>query len=618
VVNVTLSISSDVPTVHGAAHGGPAVLTPRPSREEIRDGMRITWDVGITVRDRLMLRADIFRPVTGPPVPAILSYGIYGKGLSFQEAYSYQWQTMVAAYPEVEQGTTGKYMCWETVDPERWVPDGYAIVRVDSRGAGSSPGRLDPESPQETMDIYDCIEWLAQQEWCTGRVAMLGISYYALNQWRVAALKPPHLAAIIPWEGRFDAYRDCYFHGGIYCDFKSKWLGQQVLAVQYGNAGSGLTNRVTGAPVTGPEDLSEEELKVNRVDRVSEILAHPLYDDWQKAVTPDPAAIEVPLLSAANWGGQGLHTRGNFVGFVGAAGPKWLEVHGEAHWVHFYTDYGIDLQKRFLDYHLKRVSNGWQDQPRVQLNVRHCDGSFELRYESEWPIARTEWERLFLDAGGNSLSRHVPPIDGVVAYDARGPGVTFVLPPCDADFEITGPIAAKLFIESVTADADLFLTLRVFRPDTTEVTFQGALDPHTPIANGWLRASHRKLDITRSTEYWPFHTHDEVQPLSPGQIYELDIEIWPTSIVIDRGYRLALTVSGRDYEYPGPLGDSDFVYAGHGVGPFTHTDRRMRPEDVYGGRVTVHTGPSYPSFVLIPVIPPADGARADVPERLAL
>lgn len=169
---------------------------------EVRDGMYIDWDVSITMDDGVELKADVFRPDDERRYPVLLSYGPYAKGLSFQEGYPDQWRRMTSAYPDVAEGSTNKYQAWEVVDPEKWVPEGYACVRVDSRGAGRSPGVIDHFSPRETRDLYECIEWAGTQPWSTGKVGLAGISYYAINQWQVAALNPPHLAAICPWEGR--------------------------------------------------------------------------------------------------------------------------------------------------------------------------------------------------------------------------------------------------------------------------------------------------------------------------------------------------------------------------------------------------------------------------------
>lgn len=577
-------------------------------RTEDRDGMRITWHAPIPMDDGVVLRADVFRPIAEGRYPVILTYGVYGKGLAFQEGYPAQWRKLLQDHPEVAVGSSNRYMNWETPDPERWVPHGYAVVRVDSRGAGWSPGVLDVNSPREIQDLYACIEWAGTRPWSNGRVGMLGISYYASNQWRVAALQPPHLAAIIPWEGRADDYRDALYHGGIYCEFRAKWFPIQVRNVQYGVGERGRRNPNTGEPVAGPVTLSEEELAQNRVDQIQEIKRHPLDDEYYRASRVDWSRVTVPLLSAANWGGQGLHPRGNFEGFTEAASTqKWLEVHGGTHLGPFYSSYGLDLQRRFFDHFLKGIDNGWDRQPRVLLNVRYPGERFVLRAENEWPLARTRWTRFHLDARGMSLTEALPDADAAVEYEALGDGVTFWMPPVQEETEITGPLAARLFVSSSTADADLFLVVRAFDPSGGEVTFQGALDPNTPIANGWLRVSHRKLDPARSLPYRPYHPHDEVQPLTPGKVYEVEVEIIPTCVVLPPGYRLALSVRGKDYEYQGPVDEfgRTFVYAGRGVGPFTHNDPETRPPEVYGGRVTVHTGPSHPSSLLVPIIPPA-------------
>ncbi len=558
---------------------------------EVRDGMRIDWDVPIPVDDGLVLRADVYRPVPDGKRPVILTYGPYGKWLHFEDLYTDQWRRMVAQHPDVAAASTNKYANWEVVDPEKWVPDGYACVRVDSRGAGRSPGVLDLWSARETKDLYDCIEWAAGQPWSNGKVGLSGISYYAMNQWQVAAQEPPHLAAICVWEGAADYYRDLSHHGGILCTFGRAWFPSQVIRVQHGRGTRGYRSRMTGDWVSGPVTLSEEELGANRRDFYEDCWTHPLASaDYWRSRLPDWSKVTVPLLSSANWGGQGLHPRGNFEGFVRAASPeKWLEVHGIEHWTHFYTDYGVRLQKRFFGHFLKGEDTGWTRQPPVVLQVRHPGERFVERPEREWPLGRTRWTG-----------------DASVSYAGFGNGVTLLTPPLDVETEITGPLAAKLWVASETTDADIFLVIRVFTPDLREVTFQGALDPHTPIAQGWLRASHRKLDPKLTLPYRPYHTHDERQPLTPGQVYELDVEVWPTSIVVPAGYRIGLTVRGRDYEYPGGpgagLGTLGAVFTG--VGPFLHDDPRDRPPEVFGKTVTLHCGPRRPAHVLLPVVPP--------------
>jgi uncharacterized protein len=574
-------------------------------KSEIRDRMRIDWDVPIVMDDGLTLRADVYRPIPAGPSPVIMTYGPYGKGLHFEDLYAEQFHTMATKHPDVPAGSTNRYQNWEVVDPEKWVPDGYVCIRVDSRGAGRSPGVIDVWSAREAKDFHDCIEWAAAQAWSNGKVGLNGISYYAMNQWQVAALQPPHLAAICIWEGAADYYRDLAHHGGILCAFGRSWFPRQVVAVQHGRGARGFRSRMTGDWVSGPVTLTEEELGATCRDFYEDCYRHPLAsDDYWRSRMPDWSRVKVPLFSAGNWGGQGLHPRGNFEGFTrSASAQKWLEVHGIEHWTHFYTDYGVGLQKKFFGHFLKGEDTGWSRQPKVMLQVRHPGERFVERHESEWPLGRTQWTKLYLNPADATLVREPLARDGSASYAGFSDGLTFLTPPLDRATEITGPIAAKLFVSSETTDADLFLIVRVFTPDMKEVTFQGALDPHTPIAQGWLRASHRKLDPALTLPYRPYHTHDEPQPLTPGQVYELDVEVWPTSIVVPAGYRIGLTIRGRDYEYSGGpvVMANGRVFTG--CGPFLHEDPRDRPPEVFGKSVTLHSGASRPSHVLLPIIP---------------
>lgn len=578
-------------------------------KTEVRDGMRIAWDVAVTMDDGLVLRADVFLPAAPGRYPALLSYGPYGKGLAFQDGYKTAWEIMCRENPDAVANTSNRYANWEVVDPEKWVPDGYAVIRVDSRGAGRSPGFLCHNNARETQDIYHCVEWAAAQPWCSGKVGLNGISYYASNQWRAAAAQPPHLAAICVWEGWSDSYRDGNRHGGIVCVFRKNWQDMQVKTVQHGVGERGARNAVTGELVCGPETLSEAELATNRENMWQEILAREMEDGYYRERTPDLARVKVPLLSAANWGGLGLHSRGNFEGFQRAASrDKWLEVHGGSHWAPFYTDYGVGLQKKFFGHFLKGENTGWEQQPRVLLQVRHVPENgkerFVERHEQEWPLARTRWTHLYLDPQGMMLSPNPLTTDRSLNYDTMGDGLTFSTPPFIEDTELTGPSALRLFISSSTVDADLFVVLRVFDPQGKEVVFQGALDPHTPVSQGWLRASHRKLDVKRSLPYRPWHTHDEKQPLTPGTVYALDIEIWPTCIIVPKGYRVALTIRGRDYVWDGAATTlSNMKHPMRGCGPFEHDDETDRPPAVFDGKVTLHTGPDQPSALLLPVIP---------------
>jgi len=581
-------------------------------RSEERDGMRIDWDVPITMDDGLVLRANVYRPNDEGQYPVVMTYGPYAKDLSYQEAYTAAWNMFVGDHPDAIEGSTNIHQSWEVHDPEQWVPDGFICVRVDSRGAGRSPGVIDPFSSREARDYAACIDWAGTEPWSNGKVGLAGISYYAINQWHVAGMQPKHLAAMCVWEGAADFYRDMAYHGGIMTPWLGTWYGVQVESVQNGLGRNGPRSVANREWVAGPETLSATELRSNRVDFDGQIRRHPLDDEFHRDRSADWSKVEVPFLSAASWGGQGLHPRGNYMGFMHAnSKQKWLECHGLEHWTEFYTTYGMKLQKQFFGHFLKGEKNGWEKKPQVMLKVRHVGEKFVERGESEWPLKRTKWTKTYLDPAHMTLEKSAPAKSAKVSYNGFGDGATFLLPPAEEDMEITGPLAARLFISSKTKDADLFLVVRLFAPDLKEVTFKGTVDPHTPIAQGWLRASHRKIDPKKSKPWQPWHTHDEVQALTPGRIFGVDVEIWPTCIVVPAGYRLGLTVRGKDYVYP--ESEHAVVLPGYlpfsGCGLFVHEDAKTRPKSVFGKDVTIHAGPKHKSYLLLPVIPPKGAGK---------
>lgn len=566
------------------------------SVDGVPSGIQFEHDIQIPLRDGASVCADVFRPDKPGHYPVVVAQGPYGKDPWIGAAYAAEWADFVERYPEVvKDGSSGRLIAWEFVDPERWVPRGYVVVTVDVRGQGKSPGYYDPYSPRETNDYFDVIEWAGTQEWSSGRVGLIGVSYMAANQWQVAALRPPHLTAMIPWEGSCDLYRDTSHPGGILSNrYPATWWINQIMVNQHGNGDTPYHDRFSDEPTTGPP-LSQAQLDLNRAPIASSALFRPLDGPYYWERTPDLDRIQVPLLSAANWGGAGLHLRGNIEGFVQAGSrQKWLFTHSGVHFHDFYLSHGVELQQRFFDHFLRDIDNGWDAEPPVQLLIRRPESS-ERRAEEAWPIPRTVWTAAALtaDCGLDLEPGSADAQPGSVSFDALTESLTFLTSPLGSDIEITGPVALVLWVSSTTTDADLFVALRAFDGDRVEMTFEGAHHVHVPIGLGWLRASHRKLDEERSLPYRPFHTHDERQPLVPGKVYRLDIEIQPTSFVAPEGYRLALTVGGTDYRPPGA----------NGPGPLDHDDPTDRPASVYGGRTTLHLGGEYPSNILLPVIP---------------
>ncbi len=232
------------------------------------------------------------------------------------------------------------------------------------------------------------------------------------------------------WEGAADWYRHMTHHGGILSTFWENWYDMQVKSVQYGVGERGKRSRVHGELVCGPDFLTDDQLAKNRADFGGEIAAHPMDDNYHKARSPKWDKITVPLFSAANWGGQGLHPRGNFEGFTRAASKqKWLEAHGIEHWTHFYTDYGREQQLKFFDYFLHGKDTSWSKQPKVLLQVRYPGEKFAARTESEWPLKRTKWTKYYLDPVSMALTLKKPSGTAKRSFPAMGEGLTFLTPP---------------------------------------------------------------------------------------------------------------------------------------------------------------------------------------------
>jgi uncharacterized protein len=558
----------------------------------VENGMIFEQDVPVPVSDGTVLRANVFRPDAAGAYPVIMAQGVYGKDVHFEDGFKPQWDQLVSVYPELCcDGSTGRYLRWETADPERWVPDGFVIIQIDSRGSGKSPGYLDPRSPREIADFYDAVEWAARQTWSNGKIGLLGISYYAVTQWRVATLQPPHLAAICPWEGYVDYYRDSTHHGGILSSgFANYWWPKQCLAVQHGNGKTPHRDRISGGLPTGDKSLTDAELAANRTDYPADILRHGLDSAWWRERTPDLRRINVPVLSAGNWGGPGMHLRGNIEGYLGVSSKdKWLSLHTGKHWESFYLPQYVAAQKKFFNHFLRGAPNGWDREPRVKIVVRDPRGE-RLRTADQFPLPTTKPIRYYLDTRTKSLTSTKPVEESEIAYDALGPGVDFRTEPFTQDVEFTGFVSAHLWAMSSTDDMDIFAVLRAFGPDGEEFIIDGAHEK-VPVSRGWLRLSHRKIDPERSNSLRVLHAHDEIQKIVPGQAYEVAVEIWPTSMAFPKGFRLVLTLMGKDFEFPGI------------PGRILHNHPHDRDRDEFKGRNSIISGGERESWLQMPCVP---------------
>jgi predicted acyl esterase len=558
-------------------------MTARVAAPTVPYPILVEKDVDVPMRDGAKLKADVFRPHDAAKFPAILNLGPYQKDKLWLP-------------PENLEEKPNPLMNWETVNPQWWVPQGYATVRLDARGTGKSPGQGEPWSFQESIDFYDAIEWAARQPWCTGSVGLAGISYFAINQWFVANHQPPALKAIIPWEGFADLYRDALYHGGILNQFMTNWF---VTHLAHHLIGRAYRNN----PDTWQTNTLWKWLRYN------------LDSGAFRGEQAQWDTITVPMLTAGNWSGMGLHLRGNTEAFLRAASQhKKLRIHCGTHVHPFYTEDGRRDQLRFFDHWLKGIDNGVMDEPPVKLAIRTGGGAYAWRFEHEWPLKRTRWTKLYFDlsepaagkpANSASLVGEKPTETRSRTYFASGlskggsssasstflasgamqagMGLSLDTAPFEADTEITGPLAAVLHVSSSTEDMDLFLTIRNIDPDGNDVWEVGQQGQQVPVAKGWLRVSHRELDPALSLPYRPYHRHKRRLYLTPGEIVEVQVEIWPTSMVFRRGHRLRLDVQPRD-----------------GVGSVHYTHYHA---DYNTGTNTIHAGGDKPSYLLLPVIP---------------
>jgi uncharacterized protein len=521
--------------------------------------MIVERDIAIPMRDGVRLSANLFRPGADGPWAVIMTVTPYGKDKLPDRLGEFFMRLSGVRFGKLNRS---RFTGFESPDPAHWVENGYAVLQADARGMHKSEGRAGVLRPLDAQDYYDLIEWTAMQPWCTGRIGLMGVSYLAMSQWHAAALKPPHLRAIVPWEGVTDLYRELAFHGGIpETNFVPTWFRNRIKR--------GRNRRFP---------LAEDFL----ADRER----HPLDDAYWASKQPILEDIEVPALVCASWSDHGLHTRGSIEGFERISSrEKWLFTHGRKKWETFYGDEALAFQRRFLDCFLRDIDNGMIREPRVRLEVRRAYYQQDVRQEDKWPIPSIQPVPFYLCAGTSGLQREPVEEESTVQYRSTGKKendrALFSLCFDDAT-ELTGGMRLKLWVNTSEGDdLDLFVVIRKLDSAKRAVFFSGfngyELDD---AAKGWLRASHRELDQSRSTPLRPWLSHTQIQKLRPNEIVPLEIEIWPSSTLFETGSTLQIAIQGHDAaKYPA----------------FGH--RKL----VNRGLHTIFTGGRYDSHLVMPV-----------------
>jgi putative CocE/NonD family hydrolase len=540
--------------------------------------MKVEKGITVTMRDGVKISLCVYRPDAPGQFPTLFA----------ASPYQYEMDE-VPAYP---------LFLWRETGPVEWyVGQGYTYVHADVRGSGRSEGEFEFMGLNEQQDYLELIAWIVKQPWCNGRIGGIGQSYYAMAQWLMATYAPPGLACIAPYDGLVDQYRGSNYHGGIYCSYRSVWYTTLRADNQH-------------RPVNG------KGRPPMKFDLVGEIINHPLDDEFWRERSPywRLDKIKCPVLSIGHWGKMGLHLRGNIVGYEEVKAPKKLVVTGarntfEAHKMFDQIDFHEKELLPFYDLHLKGKNNGFMEAEPVRVFVR---GANIWRAEEQWP-PKAKYVPYYLRKGpsgsvtsmndgglsaekpaaGEAATSYTYPdwewVNGVaiIGPDGRVDAVrrvlTFTSAPLDADLDVTGPIVLKLYASSTAIDTQFIVKLSDQHPQDDAARGKGEQPAFTPVSKGWLKASHREKDEKRSKPERPFYTHTNPQALTPGEIYEFDIEVLPIAYLFKKGHRLRLELANSD----SPATDGVFSHPYH-------------PTQM--GTDTIHHDGAHASCIMLPVV----------------
>lgn len=535
---------------------------PRVTVTQTHPEWTVDSDVPVKMRDGVTLRVNVYRPIGHERVPVIMSAHPYGKDAV--PARSRSGRTVNMQYrimPQPDRVTMSAWTGWEAPDPAYWVQRGYAVVNADARGGGTSEGTGELFSDLEAQDYEDLIEWAGTQEWSTGKVGLDGVSYLAISQYRVAARRPAHLAAICPWEGFSDLYRDFVRPGGI------RENGFSVLW-------STLTARAARlSPPLRPA-----------------LAAHVARDDWYAQRTPAIDAIDVPILVCGSFSDHNLHSRGSHEVFRRAGAgpdspPRWLYTHRRGKWSTYYSPEAAAVRARFFDHFLRGIDNGWDQLPPVRLEV-HEGGPrpVAVRGETSWPPDDATQRELFLDASAGAMKEDPPTTAASHGFSTRGPGLEWTWR-YGADLDILGPMALRIFVEVRGCDdLHLFAGVRKVTRAGVETLFEGSYGfDRAWVSYGWQRAAHRELDLRLSTPMRPVHTFAAAEPLRAGEIVAVEIEMRDHATRLRAGDELRLVLRGTWPHSRNPF--TGQLPAGYAKSP--------------RGEVVIHTGPAHPARLLM-------------------
>ncbi len=524
--------------------------------QEASPNMNILRDVHIPMRDGSYLSANIYRPMTDGKFPVLLSLHPGRKDVLCKDGYMHI-QLRFARQPG--KITFSDETSFEAPDPNFWVANGYAVINIDKRGFGLSPKDEQPQvffGDEEIQDIYDAIEWAGGQLWSNGHVGILGVSYLAINQYKVAAMNPPHLKAICPWEGVSDLYKDWFYPGGVREEGFTPFLFSRLQTF-----GSGF-------------DMRQQQLE--RETR----------DEWWQSFVADFEKITVPMLNCISFASQMMHTRGSARVYARAGSAhKWLYTHRGGEWTAYYSTEVNALMLKFFDYFLKGIDNGMLEQPKVRLEIREFGNEVkEVRYENQWPPENVVWQPFYLDCRENALAKGPTVRSSSGTFDLARGSVHFSYI-FDQDTEIVGPMKLTLYIAlEGCEDANIFAGIQKFHNDK-EVNFDGTYGfANDIVTKTAVRVALRTVNESLSLPYLPEYDFDTLKPLKKGEVAKLVLAFEPSATYFCKGDELRLVVQGR-YFISGLKINQPFTYKGN--------ER---------GRCNILSSAKYVSELLLPVI----------------
>lgn len=577
--------------------------SPAQGRNLLRrtlSGIQKLTDVKIPMRDGSYILGDIFRPIDEGRYPGIVGVGVYGKA-PFRGCVCNTDDLLKSEVTE-ERFFEGNpenhpYENHETADTEFWVPNGYAIVRIDARGVCNSPGVMHPYSRQEAEDFYDAIEWTAKRQWSNGNIGTWGASYFGVNQFSMAQLKPPSLKAMISSAGDSDQYREILFHGGIYNEeYRDSWFTRAV-----------LPNRCLN-------QKSVDIIDIFHKNQFYDPAVYGSYDDKATGqMSADLSKVTVPFKSEAPLEHTGhIHVKGASESYIGAASrdKQFSLITGDFIPGWMYSKEALPGHLAFFEHWLKGKQNDAMNEPKAKMMIRTGGGGWFWQSADDWPVPGTDYAKYYLDGGQSAwsgdgkrkdymrLSTAAPAAETPKTYSADvkvgvdacwASGVSFVTDPMAADTTLAGYIKLVTWVSSTSSDMDIFASVRVIDENNEEVPYALSLNAgYYPVGLGWLKVSHRKLDEKRSTIYRPYHTHlksDHAPLKSSSEVVPVGVELWPTTALVRKGSRIRLDVQPADGCNQGNKSAYDASY---------HK----------GASNTIYMGPSHQSYLQLPVIPP--------------